>query len=77
MKGEEFDFKYDYGHYALMDKNVKSANVGYEESYLFKYIGECGFTIEQSIKGFWSQERNGRNANEFQDLLVLRKNSGS
>ncbi len=73
MQGQEFDFKYDYGHYALMDKKVKSANVGYDIKYLLSYVEQCGFTIEQSIKGFWSAERNGKSAITFQDVLVLRK----
>ncbi len=73
MKGQEFDFQYNHKNYALMDKKVKSANVAYDKNYLSSYIKFCGFTMEHSIKGFWSEKRNGRNAIEFQDILVLKK----
>lgn len=72
MKGKEFDFKYDYGHYALMDKNVKSANVAYQKDYLEAILRKIGFQIEHNIKGFWCG-RPRTKAIEFQDTLIVKK----
>lgn len=67
-----FNFKHLFGHYALMDKEVKAANVAFDETYLLDQINKAGFTIETQIKGYWCG-REKTNNNDFQDILVLKK----
>ena len=67
-----FDFKFNFGSYSLLDKNVKEANVAYEEEYLINLISQNNLTLEKTLYGFWS----GRPRNEsfdFQDTLILSK----
>jgi SAM-dependent methyltransferase len=74
MKSHDgLNFKYKYGNYSLLDKNVKEANVAYNEEYLFKVIKQNNLIVEKSMYGFWP----GRPRNEsldFQDILILSKN---
>jgi SAM-dependent methyltransferase len=66
------DFRFNRGHYSLIDNNVKEANVAFEEEYLFKMINGNNLTIERIFNGFWS----GRPRNEsldYQDTLILSK----
>lgn len=73
MKGTEFDFTHHMGNYALMDKQVKAANVAYQKDYLYQLISDSGLTVASSIKGFWSSHRGSRSPIEFQDILTLVK----
>ncbi len=72
QSNSEFNFKFNFGSYSLLNKNVKEANVAYEEKYLFNLINQNNLTIEKILYGFWS----GRPRNEsfdFQDTLILSK----
>ena len=52
---DDFQFPYDYGHYRLMDDQVKSANVAYDWDYLTKEITEAaGLKIGAFHPGYWS-----------------------
>ena len=61
----DFHFPYDYGHYALMNDNVKAANVAFDSVFLEKIIAESGLKIDKKIEGFW---RLGKRESEVQDF---------
>ncbi|SEP59837.1 class I SAM-dependent methyltransferase [Flavobacterium urocaniciphilum] len=68
----DFNFQYNFGDYSLMDKDVKEANIAFEEKFIFNCIKENNLTIEKTLYGFWS----GRPKNEsfdYQDTLILTK----
>ena len=69
----DFNFPHDYGHYRLMDNEVKSANVAFKKSFLTNnLVKEKGFFIKHLFPGSW----NGLPAEEckeFQDLVILEK----
>lgn len=67
-----FNFRHDYGNYSLMDKQVKAANVAYNEHFLLGVIQKIGFTPIAIIRGYWCGRAKTGN-NDFQDILVLRK----
>lgn len=71
VKGK-FQFPYDYGHFALMDEKVKSANVAYDQDYLFNLVKEKGWTIDAFLPGYWCG-REKIEGNDFQDIIVLKK----
>ncbi len=72
QNNKDFNFKFDLGHYALMDNVVKSANVGYDKDFLFKQFENIGFEIEKHVKGYWCGRKKEYNY-AFQDIVVLKK----
>lgn len=72
QNNKDFNFKFDFGHYALMDSVVKSANVGYDKNFLFKQFENTGFKIEKYIKGYWCGRKKEFNY-ALQDIVVLKK----
>lgn len=68
----DFDFKFEFDNYFLMDKNVKSANVAFKEEYLLNIINGSGFIVVEYIKGHWCGRTKTKTL-AFQDILVLRK----
>ena len=70
--GSDFNFKISYGNYSLIDKNVKEANVGYEEKYIFNLIERNGFSIQEILYGFWSGRPKSCSF-DFQDTFILTK----
>lgn len=67
-----FNFEYNFGSYSLMNKDVKEANIAFEENFLTDSIHESNLIIEKTLYGFWS----GRPKNEafdYQDTMVLTK----
>ncbi len=70
---EDFDFPYNYGHYRLMDNEVKSANVAFEKSFLKeKLIEQNGFLIRHLFPGSWNGQPI-KESKEFQDLVILER----
>lgn len=65
-----FQFPYDYGHYRLMDQQVKSANVAYQEEYLMSVVEDAGLTINKAYYGYWPG-RSKADCKDFQDILLL------
>ncbi|HEX5112908.1 MAG TPA: hypothetical protein VFV79_08680, partial [Saprospiraceae bacterium] len=64
---------YDHGNYRLLDEKVKSANVAYEESYLFnEIIAKHKYQIESTEFGTWSNMSKGSPI-AFQDRIVIKK----
>jgi SAM-dependent methyltransferase len=69
----EFNFQYDHGTYRLLDEKVKSANVAYDEKYLFdSVIFSSKFTTKSIEYGTWSTMQKGSPIS-FQDRLVITK----
>lgn len=70
-----FHFPYDYGHYRLMDKKVKSANVAYGENYLRqRLVLDKPLELEAIHYGYWcGREKEG--CKDFQDIVLLKKRS--
>ncbi|MFL9843421.1 class I SAM-dependent methyltransferase [Flavobacterium rhizosphaerae] len=65
-------FNYDYGNYALMDKNVKEANVAYDKDYIINFIKDADLKIEHFMRGFWSGLE-PHPINEHQDIIIFMK----
>lgn len=58
-------------HYALMDTNVKSANVAFSYSYLQTIISKMGFNIKKYFEGSWKS--GDPTSKDFQDILIIEK----
>lgn len=71
-ENDGLQFKHDMETYALLDKNVKEANVAYKEKFLFQMIENNNLKIERVNYGYWSG-RSKDDCVDFQDTLVLRK----
>ena len=70
-RGEtSFAFKHSYGDYLLMDKNVKEANIAYEECFLQKIYDKYGLKQDAVYYGQWSKSEGFVS---FQDVVVLSK----
>ncbi|MCU0346330.1 MAG: class I SAM-dependent methyltransferase [Saprospiraceae bacterium] len=67
-----FEFPYDYGHYRLMDDVVKSANVAFEEQYLFEMAKRNGLAVRALHKGFW-RGLPKTECPDFQDIVVVER----
>lgn len=73
LNNDEFNFKYKYGHYSLMNPKVKEANIAFEEDYLFNnIIAESQLNISQKFYGYWSGRPKDISL-DFQDTLLLEK----
>ncbi len=65
-------FKYNYGHYSLLDKNVKEANIAFDEKYILDIFSNNKLRPDQITYGFWS----GKSKSEcwdFQDIIICTK----
>ncbi len=70
-KGLKFPFRYK--NYYLHNKNVKEANVAYDEGYLKnELIGNSGLVIEKIYYGYWTGRKKGDSL-DFQDTIILKK----
>jgi len=67
-----FSFPHNYGHYRLMDKAVKSANVAFEMDYLQEIAAKNGLKIQAIHHGFWSGFPKSECLN-FQDIVIFEK----
>ncbi len=68
----KFSFPFDYGHYRLMDKTVKSANVALNKDYLLALCKKSGFEVIKYVQGYW-QKHISQGDNDFQDYIILKK----
>ncbi len=73
-KNKHFHFPHDHGHYSLMSDRVKSANVAFEEDYLFSIVKEANLEIKHFFPGHWCG-RNPKDCKDFQDILIFIKGS--
>lgn len=65
-------FVHDYGHYALIDPDVKEANIAFEQSWLADVIDEAGLMVAANWPGYWPG-RDKQQCEGFQDTLLLQK----
>lgn len=65
-------FNFEFGHYYLHNKNVKEANVAFDEKYLDDLFTENGFSIVNKYFGYWPGREKAK-AIDFQDIVVLTK----
>ncbi len=71
--GKGFAFPFDYGHYRLMDRRVRSANVAIDAHWLEARLSEAGFAITHRFEGSWK----GGEGPDFQDILILERPSSA
>lgn len=67
----DFNFKFNHGHYALLDEKVKSANVAYKEEYLRELFHKNSLEIVSIEYGSWSGAHS-KTAFDFQDVVILK-----
>jgi SAM-dependent methyltransferase len=65
-----FDFPHDYGHYRLMDDEVKSANVAFEEANLRSMATKHGLKVRDMHYGFWRGLPKAE-CPDFQDIVIV------
>jgi len=67
-----FNFRHDFGHYRLLDANVREADVAFCDSWLMKAFAEASLTPEAICQGTWAGAPADK-APDFQDVVILRK----
>lgn len=73
---KDFNFPVNMGNYSLFDKQVKEANVAYDENYLTNdLLGRNGLQAEKIHYGWWPQGRPDATSFGFQDSVVLVKDN--
>ncbi len=69
-----FQFLIDKGDFKLMDEKVTSANIAFDEDYLFnKIIDPLKFKIIYKQYGYWHNEALAATCDEYQDIVVVEK----
>lgn len=63
-------FNYMYGHYSLMDKDVKEANIAFQEDYLLNLLDKNKLKVELIKYGYWSG-RDKSSCLDFQDIIIV------
>lgn len=66
----KFQFPFNHGDYYLMDANVKSANIAFNEKSIDRFIFQAGLNIEKKYYGKWARFKEGIS---FQDIYILSK----
>lgn len=67
-----FRFDHNFGNYSLMDKNVKEANIAFEEEFMISLINGSSLIVENTLYGYWSG-RQRIDSFDFQDIMILSK----
>jgi ubiquinone/menaquinone biosynthesis C-methylase UbiE len=65
-------FSEDLGHYFLMDKSVKEANVAFSKDYLFNEFKTSQLEVLHNLPGWW-RDGNASIHVDYQDIVVLKK----
>jgi SAM-dependent methyltransferase len=66
-----FNFPFKYDHYRLLDKNVKEANIAYEENFLITDLFKNNnLAVERIDYGWWSG-RSREKSLGYQDTILL------
>ncbi len=80
-KRKELNINFAFPHrekeFALMDKNVKSANIAFDKEYLFDLIRENNMTIVNYLPGYWRNPKQTEGYLDFQDIVIFRKNQSN
>lgn len=66
-----FNFPFKYDNYRLLDKNVKEANIAYEESFLIDNLFINNKLYAENIYYGWWSGRSRENSLGFQDTILL------
>lgn len=48
--------------------------MAYLETFIFTLAEKSHFVVERQIKGYWNSQKN-ENQTQFQDVLIMKKNS--
>ncbi|MBA4304877.1 MAG: class I SAM-dependent methyltransferase [Sphingobacteriaceae bacterium] len=72
MQYDGLKFVHHYGNYALIDPEVKEANIAFDESWLMQAIAAAGLEVAGNWPGYWPG-RDKSACEGFQDTLLLRK----
>lgn len=73
IENHGFNFPHLFPHYALMDAQVKAANVAFTETFLEKIMGDTGLVISEKIEGFWRIGVRQNEEQDFQDIWIIKK----
>jgi ubiquinone/menaquinone biosynthesis C-methylase UbiE len=69
-----FSFNVIKNKYRLMDEKVTSANIAFDQDYLFsEIINPNLFEIKYQSNGYWSNEADFEKCEEYQDIVVVVK----
>lgn len=71
----DFSFPVKKEGYRLMNDTVKSGNIAIHKNNLFQMLSAAKFEEVKIIDGFWKDEVRDSAKTEYQDIVVLRKNS--
>jgi ubiquinone/menaquinone biosynthesis C-methylase UbiE len=72
-KRDHFNFPYIFDNYRLFNKNVKEANVAYEESFLLLDLFPKNNLIADKIYYGWWSGKSRDNSLGYQDTIILTK----
>ncbi len=68
-----FNFPFKYDNYRLLDKNVKEANIAYEESFLMNNLLKNNNLYVENIDYGWWSGKSREKSSGYQDSLLLVK----
>jgi SAM-dependent methyltransferase len=66
-----FNFPFKYDHYRLLDKNVKEANIAYEESFLINNLFTNNKLHVENIDYGWWSGKSREYSSGYQDTILL------
>lgn len=72
MSYDGLKFVHTFGNYALIDPEVKEANIAFEQVWLWEAFEAAGLEIAGNWPGYWPG-RDKQVSEGFQDTLLLRK----
>ena len=73
VNNDELNFTHIHGYFRTHKKQLKEANVAYEESYLINnYLKTAHFEVDKIFYGYWSG-RSREKTLDFQDSIILSK----
>ncbi|MDD4143625.1 MAG: hypothetical protein PHN68_03215, partial [Prolixibacteraceae bacterium] len=72
-ESNSFSFPFKKEGYRLMDQNVKSANVAFNEQHILNIIEDKGFKITNIVNGYWKNIDNKNELTDFQDIIIMNK----
>ncbi len=71
MKKGTFRFHPTEGGYYVMDRQLQTANVAYDEQEIFRIYRHAGFDVTGCYYGNWSGRQEG--VTDFQDIVIAQK----
>ncbi len=72
-EGGTMSFPYVFDGYKLMDDKVTAANIAISIPLLNKIANEAGLEVKEVKEGYWRYNVDKESADEFQDIVVLKK----